>query len=279
VPGEDAANAGGADRRGGDAAQCHGSGGQGRASGPWRLLRHAERRAESAIQHSGVLRERGRPVADRNGCPDRLTKASPCIVAGRSSSAGGPCYRLPPGRRSAAAGPTPSVVILQRRVIGPRTGRHRRFYDAHRRAANTHLTTVMIAEKLADEIRREAKAGSVEHSALNSRPDAKDIPPAPTLAYARQGKACDRFKMHEVLGRARAHSRRVYGLFSMRRFFSRRFGRGNRSGRGDLFHNELSKLTGQSEHFGVSLRPEVRTGNRQYGRPPAEDDCFGYDAW
>jgi hypothetical protein len=27
----------------------------------------------------------------------------------------------------------------------------------------------MIAEKLADEIRREAKAGSVEHSALNSR--------------------------------------------------------------------------------------------------------------
>ena len=31
------------------------------------------------------------------------------------------------------------------------------------------LTTIMIAEKLADEIRREAKAGSVEHSALNSR--------------------------------------------------------------------------------------------------------------
>ena len=40
------------------------------------------------------------------------------------------------------------------------------------RAANTHLTTIMIAEKLADEIRREAKAGSVEHSALNSRPGA-----------------------------------------------------------------------------------------------------------
>ena len=34
------------------------------------------------------------------------------------------------------------------------------------------LTTIMIAEKLADEIRREAKAGSVEHSALNCRPGA-----------------------------------------------------------------------------------------------------------
>jgi hypothetical protein len=30
----------------------------------------------------------------------------------------------------------------------------------------------MTAEKLADEIRREAKAGSVEHSAVNSRPEA-----------------------------------------------------------------------------------------------------------
>jgi hypothetical protein len=30
----------------------------------------------------------------------------------------------------------------------------------------------MIAEKLADEIRREAKAGSVEHNAFNSRPGA-----------------------------------------------------------------------------------------------------------
>jgi hypothetical protein len=30
----------------------------------------------------------------------------------------------------------------------------------------------MTAEKLADEIRREAKAGSVEHNALNSRPGA-----------------------------------------------------------------------------------------------------------
>jgi hypothetical protein len=32
--------------------------------------------------------------------------------------------------------------------------------------------TIMTAEKLADEIRREAKAGSVEHNALNSRPGA-----------------------------------------------------------------------------------------------------------
>jgi hypothetical protein len=43
----------------------------------------------------------------------------------------------------------------------------------------------MTAEKLADEIRREAKAGSVEHSAVNSRPEANvciwretDLPPA-----------------------------------------------------------------------------------------------------
>jgi hypothetical protein len=41
---------------------------------------------------------------------------------------------------------------------------HRCLDHAHGRAANTHLTTAMIAEKLADEIRREAKAGSVEHS-------------------------------------------------------------------------------------------------------------------
>jgi hypothetical protein len=46
---------------------------------------------------------------------------------------------------------------------------HRCFDHAHGRAANTHLTTIMTAVKLADEIRREAKAGSVEHSALNSR--------------------------------------------------------------------------------------------------------------
>jgi hypothetical protein len=43
---------------------------------------------------------------------------------------------------------------------------------AHGRAANTHLTMIMTAEKLADEIRQDAKAGSVEHSALNSRPGA-----------------------------------------------------------------------------------------------------------
>jgi hypothetical protein len=49
---------------------------------------------------------------------------------------------------------------------------HRCLDHAHGRAANTHLTTIMTAEKLADEIRREAKAGSVEHNALNSRPGA-----------------------------------------------------------------------------------------------------------
>jgi hypothetical protein len=49
---------------------------------------------------------------------------------------------------------------------------HRCLDYAHGRAANTHLTTIMTAEKLADEIRREAKAGSVEHGALNSRPGA-----------------------------------------------------------------------------------------------------------
>jgi len=41
---------------------------------------------------------------------------------------------------------------------------HRCLYHTQGRAANTHLTTAMIAEKLADEIRREAKAGLVEHS-------------------------------------------------------------------------------------------------------------------
>jgi hypothetical protein len=46
---------------------------------------------------------------------------------------------------------------------------HRCLDHAHGRVANTHLTTIMIAEKLVDEIRREAKAGSVEHSTLNSR--------------------------------------------------------------------------------------------------------------
>jgi hypothetical protein len=46
---------------------------------------------------------------------------------------------------------------------------HRCLDHAHDRAANTRLTTIMIAEKLADEIRQEAKAGSVEHSAFNSR--------------------------------------------------------------------------------------------------------------
>jgi hypothetical protein len=63
---------------------------------------------------------------------------------------------------------------------------HRCFDHAHGRAANTHLTTIMTAVKLADEIRREAKAGSVEHSALNSRPGANvciwhisDLPAGP----------------------------------------------------------------------------------------------------
>jgi choline dehydrogenase-like flavoprotein len=59
-----------------------------------------------------------------------------------------------PGRRRAAAGPIPSVVDPQCRVIGA-TGL--RVIDASIMPtvgpANTHLTTVMIAKKMADETR------------------------------------------------------------------------------------------------------------------------------
>lgn len=65
---------------------------------------------------------------------------------------------MPPRPAERAAGPIPSVLDPQCRVIGA-TGL--RVTDAWIMPtvgqANTHLTTVMIAKKMADEIRREMK--------------------------------------------------------------------------------------------------------------------------